>query len=327
MQDLIPIENPNPAALFAPQGLTAILERIASEARAVVPDLRTKRGRDAIASNAAKVAKAKTYLDGIGKDYVAVLKALPAQVDAERKRARDFLDALKDEVRRPLTEFEEAERARVADLERRLADLEAAAELDPAADAQAIAARLAEVEGIGIGDDWQEFAVTAARSKDAALSILRARHAAALEAERRAAERLRLEREQEAAEQAAREARIAEEAARRATEEAEARGRAQREAAEARAQEVERQRQEAERRAVEAEQEAARAAERERARLAEQRAAEQEADRRAQDRAHAAQVHNAMAADLCAVGLSEAQARDVVRALVAGRVRHVAVTY
>lgn len=61
MKDLIPIENPNPAVLFAPLGLNEILERIATEARALVPDLRTKKGRDAIASNAANVARAKTY--------------------------------------------------------------------------------------------------------------------------------------------------------------------------------------------------------------------------------------------------------------------------
>lgn len=341
MNDLIPLADPNPAALFAPLGLTEVLERIAAESRAIVPDLRTKKGRDAIASTAARVARAKTYLDGIGKDYVAQLKLLPAQVDAERKRARDYLDALKEEVRRPLSEFEEAERVRVAALEARLASLNAAADLAPGADSALLAARLAEVEAVTLGEDWGAFALTAARSKDAALAALRGAYTAALEAERRAAERVRMEREHEAQEQAEREARIAQEAARQATEEAEARGRAQQEAAEQRAREVEQQRQDAERRALEAEarrlqqeqdalQETARALQRERERErieADRLAREQEALRRARDREHAAQVHNAVAADLCALGLSLDEARTVVRGIATGRVGRVAITY
>ncbi|HCC4816616.1 TPA: hypothetical protein M5M69_005037, partial [Citrobacter freundii] len=69
-------------------------------------------GRDAIASMAHKVARSKTYIDNAGKDLVAELKALPKQIDESRRIARERLDALKDEVRRPLTEWE-AEQERI----------------------------------------------------------------------------------------------------------------------------------------------------------------------------------------------------------------------
>lgn len=111
MQDLIPIENAQPAALFAPGGLDPLLARIAEEARALVPDTSTKKGRDAIASNAHKVARSKTYLEEIGKGYAAEIKELPKRVDAERRRVRDFLQSLQDEVRAPLTAWERAEAA------------------------------------------------------------------------------------------------------------------------------------------------------------------------------------------------------------------------
>lgn len=111
MQDLIPIENAQPGVLFAPGGLDQLLSRIAGEARALVPDTSTKKGRDAIASNAHKVARSKTYLEEIGKGYAAEIKELPKRVDAERKRVRDILQALQDEVRAPLTEWERAEAA------------------------------------------------------------------------------------------------------------------------------------------------------------------------------------------------------------------------
>lgn len=111
MQDLIPIENAQPGVLFAPGGLDQLLSRIAEEARSLVPDTSTKKGRDAIASNAHKVARSKTYLEEIGKGYAAEIKELPKRVDAERKRVRDILQALQDEVRAPLTEWERAEAA------------------------------------------------------------------------------------------------------------------------------------------------------------------------------------------------------------------------
>ena len=111
MQDLIPIENAQPSALFAPGGLDNLLAKIAEEARSLVPDTSTKKGRDAIASNAHKVARSKTYLEEIGKGYAAEIKELPKRVDSERKRVRDFLQALQDEVRAPLTAWEQAEAA------------------------------------------------------------------------------------------------------------------------------------------------------------------------------------------------------------------------
>ncbi|MGP1988780.1 hypothetical protein ACTS35_19720, partial [Citrobacter freundii] len=92
--------------------LDPIIEKIEKEARSLVPDVSTKKGRDAIASMAHKVARSKTYIDNAGKDLVAELKALPKQIDESRRIARERLDALKDEVRRPLTEWE-AEQERI----------------------------------------------------------------------------------------------------------------------------------------------------------------------------------------------------------------------
>lgn len=92
--------------------LDPLIELIEKEARSLVPDVTTKKGRDAIASMAHKVARSKTYIDNAGKDLVAELKALPKQIDESRRVVRERLDALKDEVRRPLTEWE-AEQERI----------------------------------------------------------------------------------------------------------------------------------------------------------------------------------------------------------------------
>ncbi|MDM3217011.1 hypothetical protein [Citrobacter sp. Cf084] len=111
--DLVVIEKSSAMAVFTNnEQLDPIIEKIEKEARSLVPDVSTKKGRDAIASMAHKVARSKTYIDNAGKDLVAELKALPKQIDESRRIVRDRLDALKDEVRRPLTEWE-AEQERI----------------------------------------------------------------------------------------------------------------------------------------------------------------------------------------------------------------------
>ncbi|VFY96069.1 hypothetical protein [Klebsiella pneumoniae] len=114
IMDLVVIEKKNAMAVFTNNDqLDPLIEAIEKEARSLVPDVTTKKGRDAIASMAHKVARSKTYIDNAGKDLVAELKALPKQIDESRRVVRERLDALKDEVRRPLTEWEE-EQARIA---------------------------------------------------------------------------------------------------------------------------------------------------------------------------------------------------------------------
>ena len=111
--DLVVIEKKNAMAVFTSNDqLDPLIEAIEKEARSLVPDVTTKKGRDAIASMAHKVARSKTYIDNAGKDLVAELKALPKQIDESRRVVRERLDALKDEVRRPLTECE-AEQERI----------------------------------------------------------------------------------------------------------------------------------------------------------------------------------------------------------------------
>lgn len=111
--DLVVIEKKNAMAVFTNNDqLDPLIELIEKEVRSLVPDVTTKKGRDAIASMAHKVARSKTYIDNAGKDLVAELKALPKQIDESRRVVRERLDALKDEVRRPLTEWE-AEQERI----------------------------------------------------------------------------------------------------------------------------------------------------------------------------------------------------------------------
>lgn len=351
MSDLaiIPATALVPADVFKPGGVDALLESIATKARAVKPDVSTKQGRGEIASLALKVAKSKTLLDDMGKELVSEWKARSNQVDAERRKVRDFLDALKEEVRAPLTKYEQDEAARIAAHEEALAEMVESPSYGSVETAADLALRLTWLRNPP-PRNWQEFASRAADVLAAEIARTEALHEAAVKREAEAAElaRLRAEQEerdrQEAARlQAEREARIAAEAAEKAKREAEAAAaRAQEEAArkaEAERQAVERERQAADdraRRAEEARIAAEQRAEREKAeavaaeqrRAAEAKAAEEaEAARRAANTAHKTKINREVLAALVGCGIAEDVGKVVIASIVRRQIPHVSIAY
>ena len=171
---LVVIEPTSAVALFTEgEGVEAMLADIRKQATSLVPDLSTAKGRKEIASIAFSVAKTKTYLDGCGKELTDKYKEIPKRIDANRKLIRDTLDALKDEVRAPLTQYEAAEEARVAALQSRLARLN---ELGSYASIEIAAADLQvmlnEVEQNALDDTWQELLPQATIAKELAAKRL-----------------------------------------------------------------------------------------------------------------------------------------------------------
>ncbi|HBC2539466.1 TPA: hypothetical protein I3946_004307 [Enterobacter cloacae] len=317
--DLVVIEKQNAMAVFTTkEQLDPIIEAIEKEARSLVPDVSTRKGRDAIASMAHKVARSKTYIDNAGKDLVAELKALPKQIDESRRIVRERLDALKDEVRRPLTEWE-AEQERIRVEEAWNAMHEEALVMNENIDLQ----RAIQFEAD------HEMALLMNKDFDREREEQRRQ---AEQAQRERDERLK----QEAAEQARRDA--------EAKHKAEIEAAARREAEEkARAELAERQRVEAEQRAAREKQEAEERARREKeeavaaerrrqeeaeaARLAEeQRKAEEEA-RRAADKEHRRTVNRRVYADLIAQGIPEEFAQKAVLAIAGGKVQDAHIKY
>lgn len=301
----------------AANGLDPYLQKIREEIDGFVPDVSTRKGRDAIASIAYKVARSKTALDNVGKELVAELKEIPKKIDAERKRMRDTLDAWQEEVRRPLTEWQAAEDARIdrhTDAITRMKGL--AVELGTL-DAQQLKDRIAELSRVELGEAWEEFEAEAARAKDDSFKVLTAALATREQYEAEQAELARLRAEAEAREQKDREERIAREAAERARIEADQKAQAEREAALRREQEA---KAAADRRELElklqAEQAERAAAQAEADRLAAEQRAEQErqsAARRAEEAAEQASQDERRRADAAAAEIlrqQEARERD-----------------
>lgn len=95
-------------------GAQSLFDQIAAQARSVVPDLSTDKKRKEVASLAAKVSKTKVAFDNHGKTLKEQYTVITNKIDADRKLFRDQCDALRDEVRQPLTDWENAEKDRVA---------------------------------------------------------------------------------------------------------------------------------------------------------------------------------------------------------------------
>ena len=175
---LVTVEKTDIPSVFKQGGTDALVQIVKDYVKDLVPHTSTLKGRKEIASLASKVAKSKTYLDGIGKDYVAELKAIPKAVDAERKRMRDTLDDLKETVRKPLTEWEEAENARVMRHERNLEEMrgggEKARDFWMDVPLQVMIDRRGEIERQEIDESWEEYKSDAAKIKAYAIDLLTA---------------------------------------------------------------------------------------------------------------------------------------------------------
>lgn len=332
-----------------PGGLDSLIQQIREKVVGVVYDMTTAKGRDECRSDAAKVGRSKQAIERLGKEVSAEQKELPKKIDAERRRAFDELEALQEEVRRPLTEWEAAEDARVQRHKDALAGIESlVTNCGETSEALRNALNFAEI--IEIGREWEEFETEAHRAKAKAMETLSTTLATREKYEADQAELARLRAEAEARRIQDEKDRIAREAAERATREAEAKAQAERDAAaqreaqaKAAAEQAERDRQEAieRQKQAEARAEAERLAAEQRAkdaaeaaRLAEiQRQADEaariEAEQKAReaDRAHKANINNAAVAALVAGGLTKEAAKLAITLIAQGKVPAVRINY
>lgn len=257
-----------------------LLAKIKAEVATHVPDVTTDKGRKAIASLAFKVTKTKTALDDAGKKLTEDKRKEIAVVDASRRNIRDKLDELRDEVRKPLTDWEEAEKARGERVKAALALIDRLALPQMEDDSDAAAERLAQVQAVEVtADEFQETFELAQAAKAKAVETLTTYHARLVQQEADRAELARLQREAEEREKA--------EAARREEERREREAAERRQREEAEAAEQRRRHEEAQARAkAEAEEAAKRAADEAARRAREEAEAQAKAAQEEQDRKH-----------------------------------------
>lgn len=304
--------------LYVPNGLDAFLEEIRKQVNEV-PDLTTAKGRARVASLAAQVSRSKTAIERPGRDYLKRLKEAVKPAEAEIKRFVDACDALRDETRKPLTEWE-AEQERIkAEEESRIAAEKLAAQIE------------ADHEIALLLNDKFDRDVAEAKAE-----AERQRIAHEEEIRRQAVEQARIEAEQKV--QLEREAAARREAdLKAAKEKAEADAKAAQERAEREAKEAQERtarlaqvaREQAERdkqAAIAEEQRKAKAVED--TRLAEEKRIADEAAARAANEAHRKTIGTAVVNALMGhAGLTRVQAIDVLIQIKDGNIPHISITY
>lgn len=351
MNDLVVLENVNAVEVFSGRGVDDLLKKITEEAKSIVCNVETARGRRDIAAMAHKVAKSKTYLDGLGKDLVSDWKTKSKAVDNERKKMRDHLDNLKAEVRQPLTDWEQAEEDRTAKHEANILDIVSTGDgAEQNWMEENLGSMLHYVESIKIGDSWEEYANNAAKAKDAAIIQVKEAIAKREKYDAEQAELAKLRAESEEREQKKHEEALRREGEEKAKREAEAKAKVETEEKERELKQSEiarqaaiREKETAQRKVIEieekakteaieakarAEREIEEAAQVERDRMEQERIAEEaSAKKREADKQHRAKINNAVVDALVVAGLSEASAKKVVTAIAKGQVPHIRIAY
>lgn len=333
-------------AAFAKRGGTdELFEHIAQEVRSHVPDVTTKKGRDAIGSLAMKVSKSKTLIEKCGKELVAEQKAQIKLIDDDRIAIVKKFDQLRDEILAPRDAWEKAEEDRV---EKHKSDIEKIRDFAHPSilhdmPANRIAEQIKMLDVLEICSLFEEFEQEAKIAKLETLEALRTAHVTREKYEAEQAELERLRKEQQEREQRERDERIAKEAADKARIEAEAKALAEKQRFEREQKEqaelAERQQREAaEREArLQAEKEAAelraqQAAVMERQRIEREQAAKAEADRKAEeareaDVAHKKQICSEALKGLTDLGVSADQGKAILNAINKGLVPHVSIKF
>lgn len=346
--DIIEIVSANPVAVLVDEkAYSEFYQRVKAEVDGHVPDLTTAKGRGEIKALAYKVTRSKTAIDDAGKKLNEEARAKINAVDAQRRKIREELDALAEEVRRPLTEWEDAEKARIATVKQTRESVIGLGNSSPQDGTQEIRDRLMalaeiELDADVLREEYDEIAAQKQESHD----YLTAHLARAEKAEADAAELLRLRAEAEARaadEREARERAERERAEKEAAElaaaadrerqeraEQEAKARADRAAEEARQAEIakanaerERIEREAAERVAKAEAEAKRVRDEEAARQAQIEQTRREEEARQRDREHRGKVMKAAKEAIMECGADEETAKKIVLAIFAENIPNV----
>ncbi|MBB3144888.1 chromosome segregation ATPase [Phyllobacterium trifolii] len=305
-----------------------------------VPDTSTKTGRDAVKSLAYKVAQTKVALVKQGKALTEGWRNQTTKVNAACNTIEERLDALRDEVRKPVDDWEKIEEDRVDAHKEKLQSLIDLSKVGLGRTVAEYRELLATAEQTQLGATWEEFAAQASLAREDAIETLTRMLKIAEKQEADAAELEKLRAKDAEREAADAERLAAENAAKAEAEQAEARKvederianearqKALDEAAE-RVADAERKAAKADADAKQAIADAAAKVEDDRRKAAdEQAAAEAEQKRRDDDKAHRQTVNRAIVSELVDCSdITADQAQQIVIAIVSGLVPNVTLKY
>ncbi|MFW1851032.1 hypothetical protein ACG9XR_10730 [Acinetobacter guillouiae] len=332
-------------------GIQAIVDQIKAQVSSIVPDVTTAKGRKEIASLAYKVAQSKSAIDAEGKKLKEQYTVVTNKIDADRKFARDELDAERDRIRQPLTDWENAEKDRVAKHEAAIRAIKSLYDENTAfQELHVIRGSIFDLENFNIDESFEEYEEQAKLAKFETLEKLRNALAACEKADAERAELERLRQAEIERQQKERDEKIAREAADKARVEAEAKALADRKRAEQEKLEAEQREarlklekeqaelreQQLKQQAIEREKQAEidrqKAVEAECLRIEQEAKAKADAELKEQqareaNKAHKKKICNEALQGLMKLGVSEELGKQILQAIHKGEVPHVSIKF
>lgn len=205
--------------IYTEKGLEIIKSEVDRRIVNAPTDISTEKGRAAIRSYAAQIAKLKNAFDKTRVSLVKDKKAELKVIDGYGGNIWDFLEGVQKQVRKPLDDFEAAEERRVQERENRLAKIDDYNQ-HASDNIEQLEKQVVEVDAL-IVFDWQEFTMRADEYKDKTLNFLKSKLAKAKQDKADKEELERLRKEKEERDRIQREEQIAKDAADKATKAAE----------------------------------------------------------------------------------------------------------
>jgi colicin import membrane protein len=224
MSELIVIEKENISGLSVEGGTEYLLEGLREKASSFDSDISTKEGREKLRSFAFKFTKAKTDVVKLVKGQLEEKKKAVKEADAECKRYGIEVDTIRDEVRSPLTEWENVEKRRIEDIKTWIQEIVTMGEIEYPAleDIQTNIKLLEDIKiEMPVDPTYGEFAGLATRKIATAITNLSAMYIVLKKAEDDAAEAKRFEAKRIEDDRIARDKEVADKAAEDARKQAE----------------------------------------------------------------------------------------------------------
>jgi hypothetical protein len=142
----------------------------------VVHDVTTKKGRDAIGSDALKASKSRKALEGAITKSVADLDSQVKKAKAVKKIVIEEFNEIRDEILQPRIDWQKEqdrlEEERIAAIQERINNIKILGVISGCATKENLGEKIDAINEMQIGEDFEEFIADALKTKDYVLGVL-----------------------------------------------------------------------------------------------------------------------------------------------------------
>lgn len=182
------------------ENVKPLVDQVKTEALSLVPNVKTKKGRDEIGSTALKVSKSRKALEDAIDKSVADLKAKVKTATEVKKFVVSELNSAREDVLKPRNEWQAEqdrfEAERVEEIQTRIKNIESLGAFSNDETKEDLASRIDALEAMDVSEGFAEFTAEAATAIASATKKLNDRILQIIEEEKAEAQRKQLEAEQ-----------------------------------------------------------------------------------------------------------------------------------